>query len=234
MRQTHPRGWRQPEGSVPPREQLGTVLGASDQLRRVCTAWEEISSSNSFLRLPALPFSPLPELLGRTSFACKSGVVIVTSGEPKCCYFHHSKLKKAQKKGHFKINPLDLWSCSQRRPVLFNLNVCKGIRISSSLGPAGGLFQSTRRTMIPLKQQYFLCLNKKRATQDGLPFPWEAKGTWRSNMHIMPEAVCCFPLSASLARHPIMSCPFADCALLVFIWQPCSTLPFNLSIIHTD
>lgn len=141
MCQTHPRGWRQPEGSVPPREQLGTVLGASDQLRRVCTAWEEMSSSNSFLRLPALPFSPLPELLGRTSFARKSGVVIVTSGEPKCCYFHHSKLKKAKKKGASKLTP---WTCGAARKgarSYINLNVCKGIRISSSLGPAGGLFQ---------------------------------------------------------------------------------------------
>lgn len=40
--------------------------------------------------------------------------------------------------------------------------------------------------------------------------------------------------SAYVVCHPIMPRPFADCTLLVFIWQPRLTLPFNLSIIHSD
>lgn len=79
--------------------QLCALVRVSDQLRRVCTAWEEISSSNSFLGLPALPFSPPPELLGRTDFAHKSsGAVIIMSRDPRCCYFQHCQ-EKRQKAG---------------------------------------------------------------------------------------------------------------------------------------
>lgn len=59
-----PQGHLQPEGSVLLREPHAAPR-VSDQLCRVCTAWEEMSSSNSALPLPALPFSPLPALLGR-------------------------------------------------------------------------------------------------------------------------------------------------------------------------
>lgn len=47
-------------------EELLAAPRESDQLCRVCTAWEEMSSSNSSLPLPALPFSPQPVLLRRT------------------------------------------------------------------------------------------------------------------------------------------------------------------------
>lgn len=59
-----PQGRSRAEGSVLPREPHAAPP-VSDQLCRACTAWEEMSSSSSSLPLPALPFSPLPVLLGR-------------------------------------------------------------------------------------------------------------------------------------------------------------------------
>lgn len=146
------------------------------------------------------------------------------------------KRAKSWSRGRCKNHPLGPQGCPQRcpGPKLISISA-KAPKPPAAFVPAN--FQSARGMVIPLKQQHFPRLEWQVPTQDGLPSKmWAGKprGPGEPDVYIGPEAACRFPLSASVVRHPIMSCPFADCTLLVFIWQPRLTLPFNLSIIHSD